>query len=111
MSAWDLPGPPVNESWQPSPAGRSTSGSTQDLLTNLTDELLVYERLGGTALRHQSWSSANGQYRCFSVPGNFSIARPCFSGFDNSSSLVGFVWSSPVLHGQHAVGRDGPIDL
>jgi hypothetical protein len=40
---------------------------------------------------------ANGQHCLLGAQGNFSIAKPSFSGFDNCSSGVGFVWSSPVL--------------
>ena len=46
MSLWYLPGAPVNESWQPSPSGSLNYRFNQNLLTNLTTQLLVHERSG-----------------------------------------------------------------
>jgi hypothetical protein len=97
VSAWDLSGPPVNESWQQSASGSVNYRLNPNLLTNLTTSCWYVSGGAGTAGIGTGLQFANGQYCFLDVRGNFSIAKPSFSGFDNCSSLVGFVWSSPVL--------------
>lgn len=95
--AWNLPGPPVNESWQPSASGSVNYRFNPNLLTNLTTSCWYVSGGPGPASIDTWLQFANGQYCFLDVQGNFSIAKPSFSGFDNSSSLVGFAWNSPVL--------------
>jgi hypothetical protein len=97
MSLWYLPGEPINEGWQQSSNGSINYRLNRNLLTNLTTHCWYSSGLGGKALLGTSLEFRNGQFCCFTVPGNFSLARPGFSGFDNFAPLVGFVWSSPVL--------------
>jgi len=95
--AWDLSGAPVNESWQESASGSVNYRFNPNLLTNLTTSCWYASGGAGTASIDTWLQFANGQYCLLGVQGSFSIAKPSFSGFDNCSSLVGFVWSSPVL--------------
>ena len=97
VSAWDLSGPPVNESWQQSASGSVNYRFNPNLLTNLTTSCWYVSGGAGTASIDTWLQFANGQNCFLDVQGNFSIAKPSFSGFDNSSSLVGFAWNSPVL--------------
>jgi hypothetical protein len=97
VSAWDLSGPPVNESWQQSASGSVNYRFNPNLLTNLTTSCWYVSGGAGTASTDTWLQFANGQCCFLDVQGNFSIAKPAFSGFDNSSSLVGFAWNSPVL--------------
>jgi hypothetical protein len=97
VSAWDLSGPPVNESWQESVSGSVNYRFNPNLLTNLTTSCW-YVSGGADIASIGTWLQfSNGQYCLLYVQGNFSIAKPSFSDFDNCSSLAGFVWGSPVL--------------
>jgi hypothetical protein len=97
MSAWGLSGPPVNESWQESTNGSVNYRFNPNLLTNLTTSCWYASAGAGTASVSTWLQFASGQCCFLNVQGSFSIAKPSFSSFDNCSSLVGFVWSSPVL--------------
>jgi hypothetical protein len=96
VSAWDLPGAPVNEGWQGSTNGSVNYRFNSNLLTNLATTCW-YSSGGGTAIAGTALQFANGQSCSLYVQGSFSIAKPSFSEFDNCSSLVGFAWNSPVL--------------
>jgi hypothetical protein len=97
VALWNLPGLAANESWRQSALGSVNYRFNSSLLTNLTTSCwyLNAEHLKaslGTVLYF-----ANGQDCFLGVEGSLSIAKPSFSDFDNCSSLVGFVWNSPVL--------------
>ena len=97
VSAWDLSGPPLNESWQASPSGSLNYRFNPNLLTNLATSCWYASGGGATASVGTLLQFANGQYCYLDAQGSFNIAMPSFSGFDNCSSLTGFVWNSPVL--------------
>jgi hypothetical protein len=97
VSIWDLSGPPVNESWRESPSGSVNYRYNPELCTNLMTSCWYPGGGGQTASVGTAFQFANGQYCSLGVQGNFNIAKPAFSGFDNCSSLVGLGWNSPVL--------------
>jgi hypothetical protein len=97
VSTWDLSDQPVNESWRESTNGSLNYRFNSNLLSNLTTS--CWYSSGGSRIVGvgTTLQFPNGQY-CFLNPrGPFSIAKPSFLNFDNSPSLVGFEWSSPVL--------------
>jgi hypothetical protein len=97
VSAWDLSGPPVNESWQASTNGSVNYRFNSNLLTNRTTRCWYSSGGSPSASVGTTLQFSNGQACSLNVQGSFRIAKPSFSGFDNCSSLIGFGWSSPVL--------------
>jgi hypothetical protein len=97
VAAWDLPGPPLNESWRESATGSVNYRFNPDLLTNLTTSCWYASGGGRTASLGALLQFTNGQCCLLNVEGHFSIARPSLSDFDNCASLIGFVWSPPIL--------------
>jgi hypothetical protein len=94
---WNLPGPPVNESWQQGARGSVNYRFNSSQLTNLTTSCWYLEAEHLTASLGTILHFANGQALFLGTEGNLSIAKPSFSDFDGCSSLVGFAWNSPVL--------------
>jgi hypothetical protein len=97
VSAWDLSGPPVNESWQQSTNGSVNYRFNPNLLNDLTTSCWYPSGGGQAAGVSTLLQFTNGQTCFLTLQGTFSIAKPSFSGFDNCASLIGFGWNSPVL--------------
>jgi hypothetical protein len=94
---WNLSGLAVNESWQQSARGSVNYRLNSRLLTNLTTSCWYLDTEHPKASLGTILCFTNGQELFLGVEGNLSIAKPSFSDFDDCSSLVGFVWNSPIL--------------
>ena len=96
-SLWNLPGQPLNESWQEGPTGSVNYRFNPNLLTNLVTSCWYPSGGDRSVMVTTVLQFTNGQYGILEPGGDFNISKPSFAAFDNCASLIGFTWDEPVL--------------